>query len=335
MVEVDNSFINEVKINYPKNYDKIVDAYHFASESHSGVLRKSGEPYIIHPLAVARILMENNMDYATIMAGLLHDVVEDTPITLDDIKDKFGSTVAKLVDGVTKIDNITLEKEKLTEADSMKRLLLAMGDDVRVIFIKLADRLHNMRTVKFLSRDRQIKNANETTEIFIPIAERIGIRKIRSELQELTFECLYPDAYAKIKETMDRNFDREKQLVGEIETELKSILTENNITGDISDWPERYYSIYKKMKTKGLDKVYGSILFKIIVPTESDCYLTLGLLHKYFRHIPGQIKDFISSPKPNGYKSLHTVLMTSDTSVIFKVMIRTEEMDRVCEYGIS
>lgn len=335
MVEVDNSFIEEVKVNYPQNYEKIVDAYYFANNSHDGILRKSGEPYIIHPLSVARILMQNNMDYSTIMAGLLHDVVEDTDVSLDDIRDKFGNTVAKLVDGVTKIDEITLEKENLTESDSMKRLLLAMGDDVRVIFIKLADRLHNLRTVKFLSRDRQIKMANETNEIFIPIAERIGIRKIRSELQELAFECLYPDAYAKIKASVDKNFNREKQQVGEIEKQLREILTENHMNGIISDWPERYYSIYKKMKTKGLDKVYGSILFKIIVDDEKDCYLMLGLLHKKFRHIPGQIKDFISSPKPNGYKSLHTVLMTKDSSVIFKVMIRTASMDQVCEYGIS
>ena len=335
MVEVNNEFINEVRNNYPKNAEKIIEAYLFAMKSHDGILRKSGEPYIIHPLSVARILMQNNMDYSTIMAGLLHDVVEDTDVTLDDIREKFGDTVAKLVDGVTKIDNLTLEKENLTESDSIKRLLLAMGDDIRVIFIKLADRLHNMRTIQFLSREKQIKMANETNELFIPIAERIGIRKIRSELQELTFNCLFPEDYLKIKSSVDKNFEKEKEQIGEIETALSSILKENSIDGYVVDWPERYYSIYKKMQSKGMGKVYGLILFKIIVPTELDCYKMLGLLHKTFNHIPGQIKDFISAPKPNGYKSLHTVLMTKDNSIIFKVMIRTSEMDKVCEYGIS
>lgn len=334
MVEGNAEFIDQVKKNYPKNADKIIEAYYFAMKSHEGILRKSGEPYIIHPLAVARILMDINMDYSTIMAGLLHDVVEDTDVTLDDIREKFGDTVAKLVDGVTKIDNLTLEKENLTESDSIKRLLIAMGDDIRVIFIKLADRLHNMRTIKFLSHDRQFKMANETNELFVPIAERIGIRKIRSELQELTFDCMYHDDYVKIKAQVDKKFEKEKPQIGEIEKQLVRILNENSIDGKVYDWPERYYSVYKKMQTKGMGKVYGLILFKVIVPDELDCYKVLGLLHREFRHIPGQIKDFISSPKPNGYKSLHTALMTKD-NIIFKVMIRTEQMDKICEYGIS
>lgn len=335
MSEVEQEFIDNVKKNYPKNAEKIIDAYNFAKSAHNGVLRKSGEPYIIHPLAVATILMENNLDYSSIIAGLLHDVVEDTNYTLDDIKERFGETVAKLVDGVTKIDNLTLEKENLTEADSMKRLLLAMGDDVRVIFIKLADRLHNMRTIQYLSRDRQLKMANETNDLFIPIAERMGVRKIRSELQELTFKCIHPEDYEKIKVGFDKKLQEEKLKIGKIEDEFKNLLSRYYINCTVYGWPERYYSIYKKMQTKGMSRVFGLILLKVLVPTDMDCYRVLGILHKNYDHVPSQIKDFISSPKPNGYKSLHTVLISKNGDTMFKVMIRTPQMDTVCENGIA
>lgn len=335
MTDNEQSFFNIVRFNYPKNCDKIIEAYEFAKSAHEGIVRKSGEPYVVHPLEVAKILIKNNMDYATIVAGLLHDVVEDTSFTLDDIKEKFGETVAKLVHGVTKIDNLTLEKEKLTEADSMKRLLIAMGDDVRVIFIKLADRLHNMRTIEFLSREKQLKMATETNELFIPIAERIGIRKIRSELQELVFKCIKPEEYIKIKTGFDKKLEEEKLKIGGIERQLSEYLGENGLDCAVVGWPERYYSIYKKMQTKGMGKVFGLILIKVIVPTEIDCYKALGFLHSKFDHIPSQIKDFISAPKPNGYKSLHTILVSKTGDLMFKVMIRTHAMDNVCEYGIS
>ncbi len=335
MNETLNEFFELIKKNYPKNYDKIVSAYKFAESAHKGVFRKSGEPYIIHPLAVAKILVENNMDYSSIMAGLLHDVVEDTSISLDDIKKKFGETVAKLVDGVTKIDNFTAKQKNLTEADSIKRLLVAMGNDIRVIFIKLADRLHNMRTIAFLSREKQIKMAKETKELFIPIAERFGIRKIRSELEELTTCCLYPEEIQKIKAEFDAKLGKRKEQIEEIEKNLKQKLQENDINSKVMGWPEHYYSIFKKIKIAGIGKVYGLMLFKVIVPTEQDCYRALGIFHKEYEHLPGQIKDFISSPKPNGYRSIHSVLITKDGKVTFKVMIRTPKMDKVCEYGIS
>ena len=335
MTESEQSFFNIVKFNYPKNCDKIIEAYQYAYNAHEGITRKSGEPYIVHPLEVAKILIKNNMDYSTIVAGLLHDIVEDTDYSLDDIKNKFGETVAKLVDGVTKIDNLTLEKENLTENDSIKRLLLAMGEDVRVIFIKLADRLHNMRTIQFLPRDKQIKMATETVELFIPIAERIGIRKIRSELQELVFKCINPEEFIKIKTGFDKKLEEEKLKIGGIERQLTEYLEENGLKCTVAGWPERYYSIYKKMQTQGMGKVFGLILIKVIVPTEIDCYKVLGYLHSKFDHIPSQIKDFISAPKPNGYKSLHTVLISKGGDMMFKVMIRTHAMDNVCEYGIS
>ena len=335
MTESEQSFFNIVKFNYPRNAEKIIEAYKFAAKAHEGITRKSGEPYIVHPLEVAKILIKNNMDYATIVAGLLHDVVEDTSFSLEDIKKMFGEAVAKLVDGVTKIDNLTLEKENLTEADSIKRLIIAMGDDVRVIFIKLADRLHNMRTIEFLPREKQLKMATETNELFIPIAERIGIRKIRSELQELVFKCINPEEYIKIKTGFDKKLEEEKLKIGGIERQLSEYLVENGLECSVVGWPERYYSIYKKMQTKGMGKVFGLILIKVIVPKEIDCYKALGYLHSKFDHIPSQIKDFISAPKPNGYKSLHTVLISKGGDLMFKVMIRTHAMDNVCEYGIS
>ena len=335
MTEMEQEFINIVKLNYPMHADKIIEAYKFADKAHEGIVRKSGEPYIVHPLAVAKILIKNNLDYLTIIAGLLHDVVEDTNVSLEDVNDKFGITAAKLVDGVTKIDNLTLEKENLTEADSIKRLLVAMGNDVRVIFIKLADRLHNMRTIEFLPREKQIKMASETLELFIPIAERIGIRKIRSELQELTFKCLHPEEYNKIKIGFEKKLEEEKVKMGGLQTELEELLAKENIKSTVFGWPERFYSIYKKMQTKGMGKVFGLILIKVIVNTELDCYKVLGLLHKKYDHIPSQIKDFIAMKKPNGYQSLHTVLMTKDGELMFKVMIRTKEMDKICEYGIA
>ncbi len=204
--EFEKEFLELITKNYPKTSNKIIEAYQFASKAHKNIKRESGEPYIIHPMSVAKILMENNMDYATIIAGILHDLVEDTEITLDDITKLFGETVANLVDGVTKISAVSFKDKKLTEQESMKRLLIAMGNDIRVIFIKLADRLHNMRTIGFIGRERQIRKAKETKEIFIPIAERIGIRKIRSELQNLVFKCLSPDDYENLKKQYEKKF---------------------------------------------------------------------------------------------------------------------------------
>lgn len=333
MNQLDKQFIELVKHNYPKNANKIIDAYVFANNAHQGLVRKSGEPYIIHPVEVSKILIENNMDYATIMAGLLHDVVEDTRFTLDDIKQNFGEVVAKLVDGVTKIDN--LKYTNSTESDSIRRLLVAMGHDIRVIFIKLADRLHNMRTIEFLKREKQIKIATETRDLFVPIAERIGIRKIRSELQILTFKVLHPEEYSKIKESFDKRFMAYKPEIDKVEKSLNKILKDNGLNGYVYGWPEHYYSIYKKLNTKGMGKIYGLILFKIVVPTELDCYKALGLIHKQFRPVPSQIKDFIANPKANGYKSLHSVLVAPSNEQTFKVMIRSEEMDTICEYGIA
>lgn len=335
MASYDQDFISSVKQNYPKHSEMILNAYYYADKMHSGVLRKSGEPYIIHPVAVAQILIDNNMDYSTIMAGLLHDVVEDTDQTLSDIEKLFGKTVATLVDGVTKIDELTIKEFNLTEADSIKHLLLAMGNDVRVIFIKLADRLHNMRTIEYLKRDRQLKMAKETQELFIPIAERIGVRKLRTELQELTFKCMYPEEYASIKAEFDRKYEKRKDKIEEIEKNLKNVLTNEGIKNKITGWPEHYYSIFKRRKYQGISKIYNFMLFKVIVPTEQDCYRAMGLFHKKYKPVPGQIKDHIADPKKNGYRSIHSVMVSEDSDITFKVMIRTEEMDKACEYGIS
>ena len=241
MVELDKDFISKVKLNYPKSADKIIKAYTFAAKAHENVTRKSGEPYIIHPVAVAKILIDNDMDYSTIIAGLIHDVVEDTSYTLEDVKKMFGNTVAKLVDGVTKINSLKYEEQSQVEAESLKRLIIAMGNDIRVIFIKLADRLHNMRTIEFLRRDRQIKMANETKEILIPIAEIIGIRKIRSELQNLVLKCLEPEAYEKIKTEFDARYLKKDKSVQELQIKINQALNKENIVSIISGWPEHYY----------------------------------------------------------------------------------------------
>lgn len=335
MSKIDNDFINLVKENYPKNYEKIVSAYLYANDAHDGVKRKSGEPYITHPLEVAKILIEINMDYSTIIAGLLHDVVEDTTISNEVIKQKFGETVAKLVDAVTKIDNLTLKQNNLQEADNMKRLLIAMGSDIRVIFIKLADRLHNMRTISFLSRDRQIRMAEETMEIFIPIAERIGLRKLRAELQNLVFECLNPEEYGKIKSEFDKIYEGRMQNVVAIENSISKIMKENDLNASVDYWFEDYYSIYKKLSRDGLSKIRGLIYIKVILDSELDCYKALGVIHKNFSPLPGQLQDYIAQPKPNGYKSLQSAVISNELNLTFKVMLRTKEMNEVCEYGIA
>lgn len=334
MNDLYKNFIEDVEINYPKHKDKIIDALKFATKSHDGIVRRSGEPYIIHPIAVARILMDNQMDYSTVIAGLLHDVVEDTEISLKEVEKRYGKIVAKLVDGVTKIDSITAQKENLTDADDKKRLLLAMGEDIRVIFIKLADRLHNMRTIKYLSPEKQQRVSKETQELFIPIAELLGVRNLRSELQSLVFECLYKDAFEKIKSEQDRRVKSRLKKFTEIEKKINDALKKNGIKSQVAWWPERYYSIYKKMKQTGFNKAYGLVLFKIIVPTVADCYKALGVVHQIYTPVPSQIKDYIASPKINGYQSLQSVVLTEDSSITFNVMIRTPEMNDVCEYGI-
>ena len=334
MDELYKKFIQDVETNYPKHKDKILDALSFATKSHEGIVRRSGEPYIIHPIAVARILIDNQMDYLTVIAGLLHDVVEDTEISLQEVEKRYGKTVAKLVDGVTKIDKITAQKENLTDADEKKRLLLAMGDDIRVVFIKLADRLHNMRTIKYLSPEKQQSVSRETQELFIPIAELLGVRNLRSELQSLVFECLNKESYEQIKAEQDRRVQGKSKKFIEIEKKLNDAFKKNGIASQVTWWPERYYSIYKKMKQTGFNKAYGLVLFKIIVPTVSDCYKALGVVHGLYKPVPSQIKDFIASPKINGYQSLQSVVLTEDSSITFNVMIRTPEMNNVCEYGI-
>jgi len=335
MAKFNQQFIDSVTENYPISKDKIIEAYKFAAKAHEGLFRKSGEPYIVHPVSVAQILIDNNMDYPTIIAGLLHDVVEDTKFTIEEIREKYGDTVAKLVEGVTKIDNITLESNHLTEADSIKKLLLAMAEDIRIIFIKLADRLHNMRTIEFLKRDKQLRMAKETQELFIPIAERIGVRKLRSELQALTFKCMLPDEFVKIKSELDDKLAMRAKDIELLENEIKIILQHNRVQATIAGLPQNYYSIYKKTQGQGINKIYGLKSFKIIVQTELDCYKVLGLLHRTYTPIPSQIKDYIASPKANGYQSLNSALITKGSEITFNVMIRTEQMDKNCEFGVS
>lgn len=334
-MDLNKVFIKNVRKNYPTTKNLIIDAYKFAYVAHEGIKRKSGEPYIVHPVAVAQILIDNHMDHSTIIASLLHDVVEDTEFTLEQVEEKFGKTVAKLVDGVTKINELNLKSHRIGEQESIKHLLIAMGNDLRVIFIKLADRLHNMRTIEFLSREKQLRMAKETQELFIPIAERIGVRKLRNELQSLTFDCLYPEESVKIKTDLARKLTKRQVQIDDIQKDLSRILKQNSIETKIVGWPEHAYSIFKKTKVQGISKIYCLMLFKIIVPTEDDCYRAMGVIHKNFKPIPAQVKDYIAIPKANGYQSLHSVVVSKNSDITFKVMIRTAQMDQVCEYGIS
>lgn len=334
MKDLESKFLKNVKENYPNDADKIISAYEFAKKAHEGLKRHSGEPYIVHPICVAQILIDNDMDSATIIAGLLHDVVEDTKVTLKEIKETYGEDVAKLVDGVTKITSLEKEKSEV-EADSLKKLIISMGSDIRVIFIKLADRLHNMRTIEFLKPEKQVRFANETKDLFIPLADKIGIRSIRSELENLVFKCLHPDEYNEVKTEFDKRYAKDAENVKKVTKKLSDILSKNGIDGKVVCWPEHYYSLYKKSKAQGMAKVYGLMLYKIIVPTEVDCYKTLCYVHKEFIPLPEQIKDFIASPKSNGYQSLQTVIVSEETGIALKVMIRTPEMDKICEYGVS
>lgn len=312
---------------------KIEEALNFAANAHKDAKRASGEPYIIHPIETARILVELNLDVASIEAALLHDVVEDTDVTFKEIKDKFGPEVEELVRCVTKISSIKYSKD-VAEMENLRRLFISMSKDVRVIMIKLADRMHNMRTLNYLPHNRQIKFASETMDLFVPLAERLGLNSMKAEMEDLCFMYLNPVEYNKLKNELDRKYQKTTTKMQDIENKLNNILIEQHITGEVSGRFKHFYSIYKKLRSHGTEKIYDIIAFRILVPTEEDCYTMLGAVHKYYRPVPGRIKDYIAAPKLNGYKSLHTTLIT-DEGTPFEVQIRTYEMHINCEYGIA
>lgn len=322
-----------------KQYDlsKIVSAYELADQYHAGQKRESGEPYITHPLAVAYILLELGMDTDTICAALLHDVVEDTECTLEDLQKKFGSDVAMLVNGVTKLEKVEIFTKDEQKAENIRKILLAMSEDIRVIIIKLADRLHNMRTLNFCRDEKRRVIAHETMNIYAPIAHRLGIRSIKDELEDLAFYYLDPYAYAEIEKQMKLRREARSKLIDDIKYKIETRLaSEFDPVPTIEGRVKSIYGIYKKVFRDGkeIDQIYDRYAVRIIVNTVTECYNVLGIIHDMFKPIPNRFKDYISTPKPNMYQSLHTTVIGRQ-GIPFEVQIRTYEMHRTAEYGIA
>lgn len=324
-----------------QSYDKQADflrieqAYLFAARAHAGQLRASGEDYIIHPLGVATILAEIGLDTDTIIAALLHDVVEDTGVTLEQLETTFGPTVANLVDGVTKLGRLEDLNKQERQAENLRKMFLAMAEDLRVILIKLADRLHNMRTLGYRPPDKQRETALETRDIFAPLAGRLGISRIQWELEDAAFRYLEPDKYREIAERIDRKRDVREAVINHAIMDLRERLKEVGIEADISGRPKHFYSIYRKMQAgRTFEEIYDLTAIRVIVNTVKECYEVLGLIHSIWRPIPGRFKDYIAVPKPNMYQSLHTTVI-SDRGERLEIQIRTWEMHRVAETGIA
>ena len=311
-------------------------AYHFAEVAHRNQLRNSGEDYILHPLEVAQILAELEMDEATIAASLLHDVVEDTLYTIEDIEKEFGSEIALLVDGVTKLGRIEYKSKMEQQVENLRKMFLAMAKDIRVILIKLADRLHNMRTLKYHSIEKQKEIAQETLEIFAPLANRLGIFRIKWELEDLSFRYLKPQEYYDLVERIALKRREREAYIDDVIVQMRERLNEVEIYADIEGRPKHFYSIYRKMMTqnKELSEIYDLMAIRVVVESVNDCYGALGIIHTLWKPIPGRFKDYIAMPKPNMYQSLHTTLIGVHGEP-FEIQIRTSEMHRTSEYGIA
>ena len=315
---------------------KLVKAYEYAEKAHANQKRASGEPYFIHPCAVADILMELGLDAATIAAALLHDVIEDTQSTAEDIKREFGDEILDLVSGVTKLEKIVFKSQEDAEAENFRKIFVAMAKDMRVIIIKLADRLHNMRSLNFLSYERQQRMASETLDIYAPLAGRLGISQIKCELEDLCLKYLDPEAYEYLLYNIRERLSERKEFVNNIVGEIRELMSADGIEGEVFGRPKHFYSIYKKMKNKGktIDQIYDLTAVRVIVKDVNQCYTVLGRIHEKWKPIPGRIKDYIATPKPNKYQSLHTTVMTRYGQP-FEIQIRTEEMHRIAEFGIA
>jgi GTP pyrophosphokinase len=315
----------------------IEKAYKIASEAHEGQVRKSGEDYIIHPLCVAIILAELELDKETIVAGLLHDVVEDTVMTVEEISAEFSEEIALLVDGVTKLGQLSYDADKVeVQAENLRKMFLAMAKDIRVILIKLADRLHNMRTLKYMRPEKQKEKARETMDIYAPIAQRLGISKIKIELDDLSLKYLEPEAYYELVEKVAIRKGVRDDYVQELVVEVKVHMLNSGIEADVVGRAKHFFSIYKKMvnQEKTIDQIYDLFAIRILVDSVKDCYAALGVIHEMYKPIPGRFKDYIAMPKPNMYQSLHTTLI-GPTGQPFEIQIRTFEMHRTAEFGIA
>ena len=329
--------IKRMKMNKRKvNTALIQKAYNFAAEHHKGQKRMSGEDYIIHPLNVAYILADLQMDDSTICAALLHDVVEDTDVTNEDIVKNFGAEIAEMVAGVTKLSKIQYVTIKEEQVENYRKMFLAMGKDIRVILIKLADRLHNMRTLSSLKRDRQIANAKETMELYAPLANRLGIYSLKSELEDLAFRYLYPEEYRELVMSIEKKREERIEFINKIMDEIRVALKKQKIVAEVTGRAKHLYSIYRKMQRDNItiDQVYDLFALRIIVNSVKDCYAALGVVHDLYTPMPGRFKDYIAVPKPNMYQSIHNTLI-GPKGTPFEVQVRTWDMHRVAEYGIA
>lgn len=330
--------IEAVRAYHPStDVSQIERAYKVAKDAHNGQMRKSGEPYICHPICVAIILAELELDKETIIAGLLHDVVEDTSMTREQVAEEFGEEVALLVDGVTKLTQLKYSKDKVdVQAENLRKMFLAMAKDIRVILIKLADRLHNMRTMEYQSPEKQIEKSRETMDIYSPLAQRLGISKIKVELDDLSLKYLKPDVYKMLDEQITLKAKERENFVENIEKEVGEHIKEAGIDATIGGRVKHYFSIYKKMvnQHKTLDQIYDLFAVRIIVNTVKDCYAALGVIHEMYTPVPGRFKDYIAMPKSNMYQSLHTTLIGPEGQP-FEIQIRTYDMHRTAEYGIA
>ena len=333
-----DELIASVKKYHPSTDISMIEkAYKIAYEAHEGQKRKSGEPYIIHPLCVAIILADLELDKETIVAGLLHDVVEDTVMTTEEITKEFGAEVALLVDGVTKLGQLSYSADKVeVQAENLRKMFLAMAKDIRVILIKLADRLHNMRTLKYMKPEKQKEKARETMDIYAPLAQRLGISKIKVELDDLSLKYLEPEVYYDLVEKIALRKTERQKFVDGIVAEVRAHIEKAGIKAQIDGRVKHFFSIYKKMvnQDKTLDQIYDLFAVRIIVDTVKDCYAALGVIHEMYKPIPGRFKDYIAMPKPNMYQSLHTTLIGPGGRP-FEIQIRTFEMHRTAEYGIA
>lgn len=332
-----SEFLNSIlEINPKYDIDIISKAYDISEEMHRGQLRKSGEPYLIHPLAVAEILADLGMDEETIVAGLLHDVVEDTEYTKEELIRDFGAEVELLVDGVTKLGSLKFESKEERQAENLRKMFLAMSKDIRVLIIKLSDRLHNLRTINYMTHDKIIEKCRETLDIYAPLAARLGIYAMKMELEDIALKFLEPEAYYDLAEQVsERKGEREDAINGVVE-EIEKTLKEIDIKHDIYGRSKHFYSIYKKMKYqhKNIDEIFDLMAVRIIVESVRDCYAVLGLVHTMWKPIPGRFKDYIAMPKPNMYQSLHTTVL-GNSGKPFEIQIRTYEMHKIAEYGIA
>ena len=321
----------------PKEDLKGLDqAYRFAAEHHKNQRRKSGEPYIAHPLAVTHLLADMQMDLVCLQTGLLHDVLEDTSAKPEQIREQFGEDVARCVDGVTKLSKIKMANREDRQAESLRKMLLAMTGDIRVIIVKLADRLHNMRTIGWLSRERQEAIAQETIDVYAPIAHRLGMGKVRGELEDLSFQALHPEAAADLMHEINMKRQEHEEWLRQVQTQIEQKLWREDVPARVEGRVKRAYSVYQKLKRQKitLDQVYDVLAMRIITDSVKNCYAALGIIHNEWRPIPGRIKDFIAMPRPNLYQSLHTSVI-GPGGVTFEIQIRTEEMHKIAEEGIA